>query len=60
MAGVVEMSSVMGGWSFLTRRGSYGERDPNYIIACASGMNIAPTIYSVTHQLDDFDEHPVV
>lgn len=30
MAGVVEMSSVIGGCNFLTSLGSYGERDPNY------------------------------
>jgi hypothetical protein len=30
IACVVEMSSVIGGWSFFTRRGSCGESKPNY------------------------------
>ena len=29
IADVVDMSSVIGGWSFFTNRGSYGVRVPN-------------------------------
>lgn len=29
IACVVEISSVIGGWSFLTKRGSWGESEPN-------------------------------
>jgi hypothetical protein len=29
IAGVVEISSVIGVWSFLTSRGSWGDKEPN-------------------------------
>lgn len=32
MAGVVDMRSVIGGWSFLTSRGSYGVNVPNSMV----------------------------
>jgi hypothetical protein len=55
MAGVVDMSSVMGGWSFFTRRGSCGERKPNY-----GPVSPCNTQTFITYQFDQFDEHPII
>jgi hypothetical protein len=56
MAGVVDMSSVIGGWSFFTRRGSYGERKPNYV-----SVNLPCLAYNaITHQFDQLDKHPII
>ena len=56
MAGVVDMSSVIGGWSFFTRRGSCGERWPNY-----GSVNLqCLTNFSIAHQLDQLYKHPII
>lgn len=54
MAGVVSMSSVSGGTSLRTSRGSSGVKTANWRVSEAKGRR------TTTHKLDDLDEHPVV
>jgi hypothetical protein len=56
MAVVVDMSSVIGGWSFFTRRGSFGERKPNYDSVSLQCL----TNFVIAHQLNQFYKHPII